>query len=115
MHKIIKSFGYALNGIYDVFKTQLNFRIHCIAIMIVVLFGLIIKLDLNEWLWICSAFTFVIVTELINTAIEKFADFVSPDFNNAIGRIKDISAAAVLISTLYALIIGALIFLPKFI
>ena len=57
----------------------------------------------------------VFIAELFNTAMETFVDLVSPEFNPKAGLIKDISAAAVLIATVMALITGILILLPKII
>ena len=66
-----------------------------------------------EWLIILLLFALVISLELINTAIERLSDVVQPEIDNRIGIIKDISAAAVLWTSLMALIAGILIFIPK--
>ena len=58
-------------------------------------------------------FALVISMELINTAIENMADFISPEHDRRIGKIKDLAAAAVLFSALMALVVGLIIFLPK--
>lgn len=76
-------------------------------------FGILFKISLNEWIAITIVSGLVILTELINTAIEQLADFVEPERNEKIGLIKDYCAGAVLISAIIALIVGALIFTPK--
>jgi len=58
---------------------------------------------------------FVFSMEIINSAIEQLADFVSPDYHEAIKKVKDLSAAAVLISALVSVIIACIIFIPKII
>lgn len=115
MRRLIKSFGYALSGIAYTIKTQLNFKIHLLAIVVVTLFGWFLKLTASEWLWIVLAIGLVLVTELVNTAIELLVDLVSPAFNPQAGKVKDIAAGAVLIAAAIAVVTGAIIFIPKFI
>lgn len=114
MKKLSKSFVYAFNGLFYAFKTQLNFKIHCLAIVFVLVLGYYVKLNRTDWLWIALAIAIVLITELFNTAIEVFVDLVSPQRQTKAGIIKDVAAAAVLISALFALIIFVLIFTPKF-
>lgn len=115
MKKIINSFSYAINGLKYTFKTQLNFKIHCLAATAAVILGLIIDLNQNEWLWIIFSISLVVILELVNTSIEILVDLVSPKRHPKAGAIKDIAAAAVLIAALTALIIGLFIFVPKLI
>lgn len=115
MNRFFKSFGYAFAGLIYAFKTQLNFKIHCLAAILVIVLGFYIKLSVAEWLWIACAITLVLVVELLNTAIEVLVDLVSPQQNQKAGVVKDIAAAAVLISALLSLIVALLIFVPKFI
>jgi len=115
MRRLIKSFGYALSGIAYTTKTQLNFKIHLLAVAVVILLGWFLKLTTSEWLWIVSAIGLVLVTELVNTAIELLVDLVSPDFNPQAGKVKDIAAGAVLIAAAIAVVTGAIIFIPKLI
>jgi diacylglycerol kinase len=115
MKKFFGGFVFAFNGIKYTFKTQLNFRVHCFAA--IVLIGLCFYLELNktEWLWIIAAMAIVFMAELANTAIETLVDLVSPEYNINAGRIKDIAAALVLIAAVMSLAIGILILLPKII
>ncbi len=115
MRRLIKSFGYAVNGIGYAFKTQPNFRFHCTAILVVLIAGLYFRLELFEWLWILMATALVLVSELFNTAIEVLVDLVSPAYHVKAGLVKDLSAAAVLIAAIIAATIGLIIFIPKFI
>jgi diacylglycerol kinase len=73
----------------------------------------LLKLNFYEWIAVTFAIGFVISVEIINTVIENMADFVSPTKNDKIKKIKDLSAAAVLISSMTALTIGLIVFIPK--
>ena len=115
MNKFLRSFRYAFDGLIYAFKTQLNFKIHCLAAVLVVVFGLCVKLSLTDWLWIFFAIGLVMIMELLNTAIEVLVDLVSPEKQRKAGAIKDLSAASVLVSSIVALAIGLCIFVPKFI
>jgi len=111
--KRIQSFKYAFNGLKIVIKEEHNARIHLLAMIIVLIAGYIFKIQTNEWIAIILSIGFVFSMELINSAIENMADFISARKNESIKKIKDLSAAGVLIAALTALIIGLLIFIPK--
>ena len=113
MKKLIRSFGYAFKGIGYATATQLNFRVHLVATVIAVFLGLALHISTNEWQWIGLCVALVLTAELFNTAIEFLTDLVSPDYNELAGRVKDVSAGAVLVTAFFALITGAIIFLPK--
>lgn len=113
LRKRMKSSKYAFNGLKIVFKEEHNARIHLFISLIVIICGFIFQISIIEWIVICFAIGFVICMEILNSAIENLADFVSPEYHNLIKKIKDISAAAVLISTISSIVIGILIFLPK--
>ena len=113
MRKFIRGFGYALNGIWHATATQLNFRVHLVAAVIAVYAGYALHISKDEWLWIILCIAMVLVAELFNTAIEFLTDLVSPEYNKKAGLVKDISAGAVLITAIGALVIGLIIFVPK--
>ena len=115
MKKFLKGFYFAFHGLSYSFRTQLNFRIHCLISLLVIAVCFYLRLTSAEWLWIIASMALVFISELFNTAIETLVDLVSPEFNPKAGLIKDISAAAVLIAALMALITGILILLPKII
>ena len=115
MNKFLKSFTYAFKGLTYTFRTQLNFKVHCIAAIIIILLGFYFKLSTAEWMWISLMIALVLVVELINTAIEILVDLISPLQHPKAGAIKDIAAAAVLIAALLSIAIGLFIFVPKFI
>jgi diacylglycerol kinase len=109
----LKSFGFAINGLRSLLKNEHNSRIHLFAALVVLISGLLLKINLSEWVLVTIVIGLVFVTELINSAIESLADRVDPEWNDLIGKAKDYSAAAVLVSSIIALISGCLIFIPK--
>lgn len=111
--KRLKSFVYAINGIKTLVKEEHSSWIHLLASGIVIIAAIYFKLNTNEWAAIIISIGVVFTAELVNTAIENIANFLTTENNSKIKIIKDLSAAAVLISALMSLIIGAIIFLPK--
>lgn len=112
MKNRIRSFGFAIQGIKIAFKEEPNFRIHVIALLLVIVFGLCFDITTSEWIQISIVSSIVIITELLNTAIEDTCNYITEERITAIGRIKDVAAAAVLISAIMAAIVGVLIFKP---
>ena len=113
--KRIKSFSFAFNGLRILFKEEHNSRVHLFATIIVIIAAILFEVNIYEWVAIVFAIGLVITVEIINTAIENIADYLTTDKNEKIKKIKDLSAAAVLISAMTALLIGLIIFLPKII
>jgi diacylglycerol kinase len=111
--KLMRSFGYAFKGIRSAVVTQQNFRIHLLAALLVVAGGVFARISAMEWGILAIAIFFVFAMELMNTAIEKLVDFMTPDYDERAGVIKDLSAAAVLVAAFAAVIAGLFIFLPK--
>ncbi len=109
----IKSFSYALKGIKLFFITQHNAWIHAFSGAGVVILGFVLKVNTSEWCWLIIAMAMVIISEMLNTAVEFLTDLVSPGFHLQAEKVKDVAAGAVLIAALTATVIGAVIFLPK--
>ena len=114
IRKFIKSFGYAIQGIVTAMREQ-NFRFHVLSDVIVMITGLFTGLSIIEWIIIVLVITLVIGAEMFNTAIERVVDLVSPDYHPLAKQAKDIAAAAVLVFAACSVIIGMLIFLPKWV
>ena len=110
-----KNFKYAFDGLQYAFQTQNNFRIQLIIGCIVVAAGFWLSINTLEWILIILCIGLVLTLEVLNTALEEIVNFISPDFHPLAGKIKDLSAAAVLIIAIIAAIIGMVIFLPKMI
>jgi diacylglycerol kinase (ATP) len=108
-----KSFHFAFGGLYQFFNTQHNAIIHGIATGIVIALSAILKLSVTELLFITAATGLVWMAELFNTAIEKLCDMVCPQQHPQVKFIKDVSAAAVLVTAIMAAVTGSVIFIPK--
>ena len=112
--KFFRSFRYALEGIFTATKEQ-NLRFHLLSTVIVIIAGFLTGLSIFEWLIITVVIALVIGTEMINTAIERVVDLASPEIHPLAKQAKDIAAGAVLVFAVASVIIGLLIFLPKWI
>ncbi|HEY1051429.1 MAG TPA: diacylglycerol kinase family protein [Prosthecobacter sp.] len=110
---VIRSFGPALAGLAWALRTQRNLQVHAIALGVVVALGVWLRVATWEWCAILLASGMVWAAELLNTAIEVLADRVSTAREEAIRRVKDVAAAAVLVAAAAALGVGLLILAPK--
>jgi len=113
--KIIKSFRDAIRGIIYIFQTQRNFRIQLVCFVLATAAAFILRLNFAETAVIIFAGGLVLVGEMINTGLEKLVDLISPDYNPLAGKIKDISAGVVLVSSILAVLIGLIIYIPAII
>ena len=109
---ILKSFPFAIRGIGLVVKGERNAKVHLLATCVILIAGIFFEISISDWYWLAMAVSIVWITESINTAIEKLVDLVSPEYHIIAGNIKDIAAGAVLIASIFALVIGILIFIP---
>jgi diacylglycerol kinase (ATP) len=109
----IKSFRYAIDGIAAFFRREHNAWLHFIATIAVFVVSALVGVDKNELLALVFAIGFVWVAEMFNTCIEWVMDFVSEKRHPEIKFIKDLASGAVLIAAITALVIGAIIFIPK--
>ncbi|MEK3765073.1 diacylglycerol kinase family protein [Solibacillus sp. FSL K6-4121] len=112
VRKFFRSFRYAMEGILTAVNEQ-NFRFHLVSAIIVIIAGVLTGLTIVEWSIIVLVIFLVLGAELINTAIERVVDLASPEFHPIAKQAKDIAAGAVLVFALASVIIGLLIFLPK--
>jgi diacylglycerol kinase (ATP) len=108
-----KSFAYAFRGLRILFKTQPNFWMHAFFATVTVFFGIMLHISRIEWMLIVFAIGLVVTAEAFNTAVEIDIDLTSPTYHPYARDTKDVAAAAVLLSTLTAVSIGLLIFIPK--
>ena len=113
--KRILSFKFAFRGFVHLFKEEHNAWIHALAALVAIVMGTIFKVSVTEWIAIVFAIAIVFLSELINSSIENIVDLLHPEKDPRAGKIKDLAAAAVLIASIAALVIGILIFLPKII
>jgi undecaprenol kinase len=108
MSAFIKSFSYAFKGIGSALK-QRNMRVIFICGLLTVLAGILFKISSGDWCILLICIGFMISLEMMNCAIEEIVNFISPGFHEKAGRIKDMSAGAVLIFSVISLIIGIII------
>lgn len=112
MRKRIASIGFALEGILTLLRTQMNARIHLLATLVVVSLAAYLDVQRTEWALLVFAIALVWTAEGLNTGIEFLADAAVPDPHSLIKHAKDVAAGAVLLASIAAAIIGALVFLP---
>ncbi len=110
---IIDSFNYAVSGIILSIKSEKNMKIHYIIAIVVLGFGLFFDFTRVEFLILLYAITLVITMELINTAIENTVDMITKDYHPNARIAKDISAGAVLVAAVNAVIVGYLLFFDR--
>jgi diacylglycerol kinase (ATP) len=107
---LIESFNYAFEGIIHVLRTQRNMRIHFLVAVVVLVAGLATDVSRLELIALLLAIAFVLIAEMINTALEGAIDVATTSFDPMAKLAKDIAAGAVLIATINAVAIGYLVF-----
>ena len=110
---IVKSFYYAFSGIILGFKQERNMQVHFYIMTFVIIFGILLKISLTEWMICLILFGLVISLEYVNTAIESAVDCATTKYHPKARIAKDTSAAAVLVSAIISIIVGLMIFIPK--
>jgi diacylglycerol kinase (ATP) len=115
LRRLIKSFGYAFNGIRLMISQEQNARIHLFVMCCVIIAGCCFQISAIEWIAVVLAIGSVIAAETFNTSIEALSDMVSPQYSENIKQVKDFAAGAVLIVAGAAVVTGFIIFLPKII
>ncbi|MEA4840166.1 MAG: diacylglycerol kinase family protein [Bacteroidales bacterium] len=115
IRKRIRSFSYAIDGMKVMFHEEPNAKIHLFVTFCVIIAGVFFQISAIEWVAVVFAIGLVLSLEAINTSIENLADFVSPEKHVWIKKIKDLSAAGVLMGAISAVIIGLIVFVPKII
>ena len=108
-----KSIGFAINGAFKLITTEHSVMVQSSLVVIMTLAGFYFEISKEEWLFQVLAFGLVLSIEGLNTAVEKVADFVHPDYHERIGFIKDIAAGAVMFAATTAIVIGCIIYIPK--
>lgn len=110
---IIESFNYAVSGIITAIKTEKSMRVHYSIAVLVLLSSLFFDFNRTEFLLLLFAVSLVVISEMINTAIERTIDLVTKDFHPLARLVKDVAAGAVLIATINSLIVGYLLFFER--
>jgi diacylglycerol kinase (ATP) len=108
----IRSLKFAFSGAYKLITTEHSVITQVIVGLLTTAAGFYFGISKIEWILQIFAIGLILSIESLNTAVEKMADFVHPDFHSKIGFIKDIAAGAVLFAGIAAVLIGLLIYVP---
>ncbi len=108
-----KSMGFALKGAIKLLTTEHSVMVQASIGVLMVVAGFYFEISMTEWMFQTLAIGLVLGVEGLNTAVEKIADFIHPEFHEKIGFIKDIAAGAVFFAAMTAIAIGLMIYLPK--
>jgi undecaprenol kinase len=110
--RLFKSFGYAFKGLFKTFREEQNLRIQTVLSLVILILGFSYNLSRLEWSLLIIVIILVLVAEITNSAVERITDVLKPRINSYVKEIKDIMAAAVLLSSLAAVLVGFLVFWP---
>jgi len=110
---LIESFNAAIEGFFYVVKSQRNMRIHFLVALFVLLLGIYLNFLRIELILLCITVSIVLITEMINTAVEILLDYIHAPHSHWVKRVKDISAGSVLIAALNAVIVGYFLFIKN--
>lgn len=105
----LESLNCAIEGILWATKSERHIRYHFVAALAVVFLALFFKVSAFEFFLLALAAVMVIFAEMMNTAIETIVDLVTEDYHELAKRAKDVSAGAVLITSVGAIILGYLV------
>ena len=107
-----RAFGFAFAGLASAFRNETHVRLHALAIVIVTALGCWLSVSVTAWFMLLTCITLVVCLELVNSALERLCNLVSRDQKPAIKYIKDVAAAAVLVSCIFSLIVAVMVFKP---
>ena len=113
--KFSESLGHAIDGIQYTASHERNFRIEMFFAILVTIASFILKVSLLEWGILVLVMAMVLALEMVNTSIERAVDLVTKEYRELAKIAKDVAAGAVLIMSMFSVIIGIIIFLPKII
>ena len=108
-YNFFKNWGYAMKGLGDVLKTEMSFRIELVFVVIFSIVNLFLPINLTLHLVLEMALFGVFITEILNSAIERIVDLVSPEWNELAGKAKDAGSAGVFLSITIAVICWVLV------
>lgn len=111
----VRNFGYAFEGVYVFFRTEVHAKIHLVATAVVLVVALLLELSKTEWLFVFLAVFLVLITEMINSCIERTMNLIKTEYDPRIKIIKDMAAGFVLLAAIFAIIVAGVIVVPKLI
>ncbi len=109
----LKGITYSFKGILILITTEDSIKAQFFIGLFITLFGFIFNISAIEWMIQLTIIGVVLVAEALNTAVEKIADFIHPEYHNKIGVIKDVAAGAAGFAAIISIIIGCIIYIPK--
>ena len=104
-----------MDGITYTVSHERNFRIELAVACLVTFLSYFLKVSVVEWCILLLTISLVLVLEMVNTAIERTVDLVTKDYYELAKNAKDVAAGAVLVASMFSVVLGILIFLPKII
>lgn len=108
--RLVRSFGYAFEGITYTIKTQRNMQIHVGMALVALFLTWSLNISWNHALLVFFSIFFVFILEMVNTAIEAVVDLVTRDFHPLAKVAKDVAAGAVLLGALFTVMVGLYVF-----
>ena len=108
----LKSMGFALKGAIKLITTEHSVMVQSSLALLMIIAGFYFGITRIEWMFQIIVFGLVLSVEGLNTAVEKIADFIHPEYHERIGFIKDIAAGAVFFAAMTAIAIGCIIYFP---
>ncbi len=112
--RLIKSFRYAIKGLVKTFREEQNLKIQTFFAAMAIIIGIAVGLPAERWMVLLLVIALVLLMEIVNSALERVSDVLKPRINSYVKEIKDIMAAAVMLSAVTAIIVGLIIFWPYF-
>lgn len=113
MKRLRRSFGFAIEGVAYVWRTQPNMKIHCVMGTIAVILGFLLRISEPEWLALALVIGFVLILEVVNTAVETLVDLYTDEYSELAKHSKDTAAGAVMLMAGVSVVVGCIIFIPK--
>lgn len=110
----LKSINFAFKGAIKLITTEHSIMVQFLLAILLTIAGFYFNITATEWMFQTLAIGLVLGVESLNTAVEKMADFIHPNYHERIGFIKDIAAGAVFFTAMAAIAIGLIIYVPKF-
>jgi len=110
--RLLKSFNYAFRGLFKTFREEQNLQIQTIIGLLIVATAWFFRVSCFEWCLLILAISLVVLMEIVNSAVERITDVLKPRINSYVKEIKDIMAAAVMLASITAVIIGLIILGP---
>jgi len=112
LSRLLKSFNYAFKGLVKTIQEEQNLKIQILSGAVILVLAWCFRIKQWEWAVLILMISLVILMELVNSAVERITDVLKPRINGYVKEIKDIMAAAVLVASIVAVLVGVLIFWP---